>query len=80
MTQETTQSGPKAAETGHETANGVEDMAKMMEQCGCRGSMMEKMKSFMPVMCGTSGDGEGKAETDGKAETEGKTGGMAGRG
>ncbi len=67
-----------------ETPKEAEDMAKMMEQCGCSGGMMEKMKSFMPAMCGPSGDGEGKAETDADvetgAETEDKTGGMAGCG
>ena len=84
MTQESTQTGPNAAETGQESTQeapkGFEGMAKKMEQCGC-GDMMEKMKSFMPAMCcGSSDDGEGKTETDAKAETEDKTSGTAGCG
>lgn len=71
MTQETTQPGPDAAETTQDTTKGFEGMAQEMEQCGCCGDMMEKMKSFMPAMCcGSSDSGEGKAETDAKTETE----------
>jgi len=81
MTQENTQTGPDAVETGQKTPKGFEGMAEKMKQCGCCGDMMEKMKSFMPAMCcGSSDNDEEKAETDAKTETEDQTGGTAGRG
>lgn len=81
MTQEPTQSGPDTAETDRGITNGLEGMAQKMEQCGCCGNVMEKMKSFMPAMCREFSDGgEGKAETDAETETEDQTGGTAGRG
>jgi hypothetical protein len=71
MTQKTTRTGPDVAETEQDTIKGFEGMAQKMEQSGCCGDMMEKMKSFMPAMCcGLSDSGEGKGETDTKTETE----------
>jgi len=72
MTQENTKTAPDAVETDQNAAKCFEGMAKKIEQCGCCGDMMEKMKSFMPAMCGGASDNsEGKAETE--AETEDKT-------
>jgi hypothetical protein len=80
MTQENTQTGPEVAETGQDTPKGFEGMAEKMEQCGCCGDMMEKMKSFMSAMCsGSSDNGERNAETDAKTETKDQNGGTAGR-
>lgn len=81
MTPETTENISDATQSGQDAPKGFEDMAKVMEPCGCCG-MMEKMMSFMPAMCGSSDDGSGEAErgrdlkTDAKREDEtgGKTG------
>ena len=80
MTQENTQTGPDAVETDQDTTKGFEGMAEKMEQCGCCGSMTEKMKGFMQTMCGTADDDGEKAETDGETKTEDKTGAKAGCG
>ena len=61
MTPETTETISDGTESGQDEPKGFEDMAKVMERCGC-GGMMEKMMRFMPAMCGSTDDGSGEAE------------------
>ncbi len=81
MTPETTETISNATESGQDAPKGFEDMAKMMERCGCCG-MMAKMTSSMPAMCGSSDDGSGEAETGRDPKTDAKpedeTGGKTG--
>ncbi len=83
MTPETTETTSDATGSGQDAPKGFEDMAKMMERCGCCG-MMEKMMSFMPAMCGSSDDGSAEAETGRDPKTDAKpedeTGGKTGCG
>ncbi len=62
---------PEAIDSGQDAPKGFEDMAKMMERCGC-GGMMAKMTSSRPAMCGSSDDGSGEAETGRDPETDAK--------
>jgi hypothetical protein len=78
MTPETTETTPNATETGQETPKGFEDMAKMMEECGCCG-MTEKMMSCMQAKCGTANNGEEEAKTAGDTKPENEAGGKTGR-
>jgi hypothetical protein len=79
MTPETTETTSNATETGQNPPKGFEDMAKMMEQCGCCGTM-ENMMRFMQAKCGTANDGEEEAKTASDTEPEDETGGKTGRG
>jgi len=83
MTPETTETISDATESSQDAPKGVEDMAKVMERCGC-GGMMEKMMRFMPAMCGSSDDGSGEVETGRDPKTDAKpedeTGGKTGCG
>ena len=69
---------PETTKTGQKTPKGFEDMAKMMEQCGCCG-MMENMMSFMQAKRGTADDGEEEAKTAGDSKPENEAGGKTGR-
>ncbi len=79
MTPETTESTPDATETGQEPPKGFDDMAKMMEGCGCCGMMGEMMRS-MQGKCGTANDGEEEANTGRNAKPEDEAGGKTGHG
>ncbi len=79
MTPETTETTPKATEMGQEPPKRLEDMAKMMEQCGCCGMMGEMMRS-MQAKCGTNNDGEEEAKAGRNAKPEDEAGGKTGRG